>query len=797
MPFNRRNRLFAGLLLAFILLLSGCGGQYENTLICDAEPWCQYGETAVGILPGRTVRHEYKGMLAGLKEGAAVETCDYIALPALEIGAAERWYPQYLATVVIAVDRSLTDAVITGWNDLVPAGVTVGMSDRVPEIRLLMNAIAYGLEGESYTLGKAAELLAKIHRENRLSVNNYGAPVVICFDHQAAALTIAGRPMEIVVPREGTLTFEKGLLSDSELSLSEDTDNLLLAAGFRLPGGSADRNLYPAENAYAPAFLSMDYGRISRLGEDATFVFKRDVFSIGSYIYSSEDGREHQLFALLFIILVIIWTGYFLRRIIQKGVRLAIIAAVVLIIGWVFVRMLKYQVPLGTLSQYLWYGYYFFQLGLGLVILWMSWLADKPENVLYPPRWWRVCACVNALLFLLVFTNNLHHLAFAFSPDNPNYSLNYTYGPVYYLSIVTIFIEIFAAQIIFLRKSWKSPRRVGFLFPVAFYVLMISYCVCYIFRVPFVWETDLTVITGIAVLLFIETSIRVRLIPVNAKYKDLFSGSPLRIQLVGPDGEVSLASAPDGSEPRPENRLLYSDAITGGTVVWQEDISSINRLRAKTEASVAKLRAVGAMLMEEERIKSRLASAEQRSALFLELEAEIAQKDNRLSGMIKALPEGEDYKTHVAAITLLLCYIKRRCNLFFREREIEELPLSELAVYLDELSEFAEFAGVRMLAACDSRESVTVRRAILFYDFVYAALEWALGCQCRTVLAQIVREHGEICAKLLHPECGARFAADEPLKAAVRSAGGAIHTRDLDDSVSVRLSFQSGGERDA
>ena len=794
-----RGFCFAGLAL-LLLLLCACQQQYD-IVTCDAEPWSQYDETLVSILPEYEVRYEHEGMLSGLKKGSVVETYDLLATPALALGIATHWYPQYLATAVIAIDKSQTDIAIKSWADLSAVNVPVGMSDRIPQMHLLMAAMSYGMEGEVYTGTHASELLGSLHRKGLLEINGYDAPIVICFDHQAAAMAASGRDIDIIVPAEGTLSFEKGLLAKKPLVVQAETDESLLDAGFRLFDGRADVRYYPAQDAYAPAVLLADYNQLLSFGADVMYIYKRDVQQLYSYFYSSGNGRMHQLFALSFVVLVILWMGFVLRRVMQKGVRRATLLAGILVIGWVMLRVFKYQIPYGMINQYCWYGYYAFQLGIPLVILWMSWVVDKPEDVLHPPRWWGVCAAFNAALFLLVFTNNLHHFAFDFLPDDPNYAENYVYGPVYYLCMATIFIEALIAQVLFIRKSWKSPRKAGFVVPVVFYCLLISYCVAYIFRVPLIWETDLTIVAGTFVVLFIETCIRTRLIPVNTRYKDLFEHSPMKMKIVGNDGVTLLASALEEASRAHGDELgeylVYTDDISGGKVVWQEDIGSIQRLNREIKASMTKLEAVNTMLIEEERIRSRLAAAEERVALTTALTLENEKKTLQLSAMIDALPNEGGHPAHIAAITMLLCYIKRRCNLFFREREIEDIRLDELAAYMEELSEFASYAGIRMHAACERHDSLPTRQATLFYDFAYAALEWLLQRKAHTLLVRV--EHEQECRsiKLLYAGESQRFCAEPSLCEAIKAAGGRVECKDLDDTMSVWLSFPMGGEAHA
>ena len=163
------------------------------------------------------------------KNTLATEAFDVQALPALEHGVASYWYPQYLATVVIAVDRDRAAANISGWNDLFAEEEAVGIAGSCLN-QMVFSAVAYGLEGEDYTLLGAANALGKMRKAGLLRPGSLEPALVICYDFQVAAMIRDGRNIEIVVPVEGTFSYERGLLSNTELSFAGDVDALLVSA---------------------------------------------------------------------------------------------------------------------------------------------------------------------------------------------------------------------------------------------------------------------------------------------------------------------------------------------------------------------------------------------------------------------------------------------------------------------------------------------------------------------------------------------------------------------------------------
>ena len=112
------------------------------------------------ILPAHTARRTQNRFLQYLRNGLIIEAIGLQASSAMEIGLAKYWYPQYVGTVVIAVDRDQTNAQVNGWSDLVKIREQVGFIDApYLNIEKLLAAISYGLEGENFSFKKAAALL--------------------------------------------------------------------------------------------------------------------------------------------------------------------------------------------------------------------------------------------------------------------------------------------------------------------------------------------------------------------------------------------------------------------------------------------------------------------------------------------------------------------------------------------------------------------------------------------------------------------------------------------------------------
>jgi DNA-binding CsgD family transcriptional regulator len=244
-----------------------------------------------------------------------------------------------------------------------------------------------------------------------------------------------------------------------------------------------------------------------------------------------------------------------------------------------------------------------------------------------------------------------------------------------------------------------------------------------------------------------------------------------------------------------EHKVIRRDAppapISGG----EEEV--INRINRELEESAAKLKAANNLLAEEEKVKRALHEEKEKTLLMAQLETEIYGHVIRLNTMIEQLENVTNKQKATVRITLLLCYLKRRCNLFFRERETAAFPAGELTVYMDELGEIAGYAGVKVLLTSEVRVELPIRRATLFYDFFYSVLYWATWQEGSHILARFGLEEEHTVLRLLPSGDAGSFQAEKGLLSAIALEGGGYTVKDLDeDTAGFCLTFPKGGVQD-
>lgn len=116
--FKKNPRIIFALVILLIVtvLSSGCEKVLKsNSIICNLDDYSLYPKFLEQILPSYTIDHSENNAYLMIKNGSIVEVFDTQAFGALQTGVAKYWYPQYLATAVIAIDRDQTNSVFTSW----------------------------------------------------------------------------------------------------------------------------------------------------------------------------------------------------------------------------------------------------------------------------------------------------------------------------------------------------------------------------------------------------------------------------------------------------------------------------------------------------------------------------------------------------------------------------------------------------------------------------------------------------------------------------------------------------------
>ncbi len=421
--------------------------------------------------------------------------------------------------------------------------------------------------------------------------------------------------------------------------------------------------------------------------------------------------------AALYLLLFSLW-GYSLdRRIIQPQTLHCLRLTAALMLVWLVLRTLKYEIVTDpTVARYIWYLYYLPMLFIPLLGVYIALSLGKPQKIRLNVRT-GCLALVPAVLFLSVITNDLHQQVFAFSGGVPGGQDNssFTHRPLYFACLVWMVACMVFSLVQLLNKSRIPGSGKKNLAPFVTGCITVLYGVLYLSGLPAVrwWFGDMNVMFCLLFAAIYESCIRCRMIQSNTGYVELFEATTLAACIADSSGNIVLRShaacediacPEEGTQVfRPDGIRISSAPISGGYAVWQDNVRPLTELRAKLSGNKAIIKNNKEKLQEAYFIQKKLYELTEKNRIYDELEARYGKQINRIGQLLKQCEDTRpaEVQNLLKRILLLGTYIKRGANLYFLGMEYELLPQQELRLTVDE--------AVRVMTVCGTECSVVYR----------------------------------------------------------------------------------------
>ena len=443
----------------------------------------------------------------------------------------------------------------------------------------------------------------------------------------------------------------------------------------------------------------------------------------------------------LYMLLFALW-GYSIdRRIIQPQVRHCMRLTALLMLLWLLFRTLKYEiVATDTASRYLWYLYYLPMLFIPLLGVYIALSFGKSEDFRLSAKH-GLLAIIPTVLFLLIITNDLHQFVFAFKggvPVSPSNN-SYVHKPLYYICIVWMAICMLFSLINMLKKS-NIPGGKKRLMPFIMTCVMGIYMLLYMSGLQAIrhWIGDMNVTFCLLYAAVYESCIRCRMIQSNTGYVELFKASTLAACIADKNGNIVLRShtAPKDIEcPMNSEKIIYQNGIrvsrapiSGGYVVWQDNVRRLTELNAKLNENKAEMKSNKKKLEEAYRVQKKLHELAEKNEIYNELEEKYGRQTAQIWKLLEQSKQADsaEINQNLKKIALLGTYIKRSANLYFLCSEYELLPQQEIRLTVDE--------AVRALTTCGTECGVIYRTAepmlatevMRLFDIIKAVAETAI-----------------------------------------------------------------------
>ena len=440
----------------------------------------------------------------------------------------------------------------------------------------------------------------------------------------------------------------------------------------------------------------------------------------------------HVLFSLLahviLLSLVIFWGVSIIHRIIRKDLRLYLLIIAIFILFFLVVRMIKYGLTKNDdiLNRYLWYSYYVSQCLIPPTLLLASLSIETKDGKPLKKTWFLIF--IPAIILLsLIYTNDLHQLAFIFEYSENDFS--YKHGIVFYLAIIWEILITIISIIIMIIKCQVSACRKKIWIPIfTFLGCVFISTICFLVNISSFKIPELLCFSCI---LIIESCIDIGLIPSNINYEKYFYHSMCSAFITDENLQViyrSKSSLPLDKEQLKaaiispimidKNTKFYGTKIHGGYTFRSEDLSLINEINNGLQEAKQQIKEENDIIEAENEMKKQSAKIDEQKKLYAKVETytkdEISKLNNLL--LLKTINE-EDFINKMRFACVLAAYIKRRSNLILLSKKDQLMDVDELALSINESISYLSLTNIECFLDFNLKGKINSDILGTIYDF--------------------------------------------------------------------------------
>lgn len=450
---------------------------------------------------------------------------------------------------------------------------------------------------------------------------------------------------------------------------------------------------------------------VVRIFVAATLLFAVSGYRQLSMRYLPEDFLRPYLVWAVYMLLLFGWQYTISTKITQKSMRIHLTAQNIVSILYLTVRFVQDAFLYVNIPWMRFTGYFIniAAIFIPLFGLYGAFYLGKADDYRISKKWYLLLipAC---FLSMLALTDDLHHFLYYIVPEEPQPNLYFhPYIGTYIIHIWALGMIMYQVYVIYQRNgTTKSDplyqKLIPFYEPILLFLFSIPYAAtAYVVRFELVeYSAGLIFI----IVLCWQLYILVGLIPVNTKYEEVFRRSTVAMQILSPKGET-IAVSENAAEITPamlealkqnqhfsvtEDIIMHLHQIPGGYMVWQTDLSQINQALRELQRLNAELEEEQDLLAQEIRIQSDEASIQARNDIYDSLSSKVAGQLALIEEVLsKEALSSEDWNR----VCLIGTYIKRFCNLQLTYQEQQMIPISDLAISLQDMAKCMENIGIR------------------------------------------------------------------------------------------------------
>lgn len=440
----------------------------------------------------------------------------------------------------------------------------------------------------------------------------------------------------------------------------------------------------------------------------------------------------------LYTAMILLWDRIMESRILRTQSKKYFRMVTFLMIGYLAVRTLKYEILYdnSVAIKYARYIYYLFSLNIIHLVFFISLMVAKSEHEPIS-NWWHLLWIPTESFVFLVLTNDFHSLAFN---TDVQFGVG-AYNPLFYIIVLYAAILTIASLVSALLASREMHSQWSVILPMLPMLLWILYTFSYVINRDFFVYIKTAIASAefniLIIILFIESLVFTRSIPSNRGYDKFLRLSSLNIGIMNMDGDVVFAPK-EGPSVTPrmirasvgkatkmdENTYLESAKIKGGESFWFIDLKELNSLKKQLYALNESLMSENELLSADKKLKEKMAKLEEQNEIRSYIASRLSDKFNFLKIIMDNLPEDEEaFERTLKRACITSVYIKRYSNLFLLSKKDKNIAMAELGLAFTESLNYLSLSGVVTKINWQSEGTLDIDTALAIYEVFQRILE--------------------------------------------------------------------------
>ena len=239
------------------------------------------------------------------------------------------------------------------------------------------------------------------------------------------------------------------------------------------------------------------------------------------------------------------------------------------------------------------------------------------------------------------------------------------------------------------------------------------------------------------------------------KYSDSGDSVTVAAQIVNLDYQPCFASTSAvsltqdeikeiGKQPvQQDNTILHAKPIKAGFVVWQDDVTEINKLTEQLQEVQKQLGRKNALLQAELKLKEQQAQLEEKNHLYNRITEEVAPQIEKIEDLLEQTKNPQLAESALVKMCVIGSYVKRRSNLLLLGEENPIVQAREIEYCIRESLDNLQLASVSVLLNAKCEGDIPLTCLIAAYDF-YEGLVEMLFDQITAMMVRITCKDGSL-----------------------------------------------------